>query len=542
MPFDVDAALESLSAPRAGSAWPAGAPMRDHLRSPAAMRVGQLAVESGLFLFHFEHRTTLEIPDAWIAPGREEDARPPEWVDGVLPESKYQSFRHDLYLGSFHPGHRGKWTAHELCHGLVGTAWRPDASPFFHATAARMAELLPVVLWYFLDEVALRRCPDHAGDGALFRSYCADCEDVAAVGPFDVGDARRRLVDARDFLDRELAAVSRSLRAGRPIPHRWATLDLASDGLAYAAGHGRRLSSPTFRHFAERYPIGFRTLDALEARVVAVARAICEGTPLPPVDTDWVAQDVGWRVLQVAADAEEEVAAALAGLLDHDLEGVIEGYLALHDAYVLPEPELVFAVGYDLPRGFGRSVPQIREGLRTVTPLTLEVIEDLDLPVLERFVMEDRPERRPLGDRFAAWLEVAHPDLADLARYESALRHAGGDPTAGSLGMEGGRWRLARGARAWVAPLDLASLADAVDSGEVRGRVEGTTIGWDGAVPPSEPTGIVVGRDGHGEAVVVQVSADVATALATDAESDVAGDAREVLRETGLWVPTAWPT
>ena len=187
----------------AAGPWPCGAPDREFTRSPAAMRVGHLATEAELFLFHFEHRVHLELPEDWVE--RPEDAAPPEWLGGVLPERKYQSFRHDLLIGSFHPGHRAKWSAHELCHALVGFAWRPDPSPLFLATAGRLAELLPVVLWYFLDEAYLQRCPVHQGGGALFRKHCLACDAAAQPNLGDV-HAERRLEEAVRFMERELAA------------------------------------------------------------------------------------------------------------------------------------------------------------------------------------------------------------------------------------------------------------------------------------------------------------------------------------------------
>ena len=118
--------------------WPTGAPPTEYTRTPAARRVARLAAASGLFQFHFEHRHHLPLPQAWVPEGAHDLAEPPEWDRGILTERKYQSFRHDLPIGSFHPHHRAKWATHELCHGLVGFAWYVDAPPLFHATAARL--------------------------------------------------------------------------------------------------------------------------------------------------------------------------------------------------------------------------------------------------------------------------------------------------------------------------------------------------------------------------------------------------------------------
>ncbi|HIN85132.1 MAG TPA: hypothetical protein EYN06_01535, partial [Myxococcales bacterium] len=132
-----------------------GALPHELTRTPASALIGRLAAQSNLMLSHFEHRVEFSLPEAWLPVGRADLSEAPGWQNGVLTESKYQAFRHDRISGSFHPGHRAKWTAHELCHGLVGFAWQPGAGRFFHALSARLAEVLPVALWYFFDEAGL---------------------------------------------------------------------------------------------------------------------------------------------------------------------------------------------------------------------------------------------------------------------------------------------------------------------------------------------------------------------------------------------------
>ena len=104
-----------------------GAPGYELARSPAATAVGCMAAESGLFLAHFEYRVPLEPPEHWLPLDRPDLGQPGSWSGGRLAENKYSSFRNDLLIGSFNPGHRAKWTAHELCHCLVGFSWRSDA-------------------------------------------------------------------------------------------------------------------------------------------------------------------------------------------------------------------------------------------------------------------------------------------------------------------------------------------------------------------------------------------------------------------------------
>jgi hypothetical protein len=416
-----------------------GAPAWELSRSPAAATVGRLAEASGLFCFHFEHRVRLPLPEHWVPEGRPDLGEAPGWQAGVLAEAKYQAFRHDLLLGSFHPGHRAKWTAHELCHGLVGFAWQPGATPFFHALAARLAEALPVALWYFLDEAGLVRCAEHQGGGPLHGDFCPACEDAAARGPISDAAAERWLSDGRAFVLREIDAVMRSRARGRSEPHRLGSLDLASDGLAYAAAHGPRLDSEEM----ERYVGAFfapgqghqADLDALAARVLELTDALTLGAPAAPLATDrWrlITQDLGFRLLEVRSESDGEILEVLDGLIDRlatapGPDAVVaawDAYAGLYNDWVLPTPEDVFATGYDLPSVPGRSVRQLAEGVASACPGTWEALDTERGAVMTRFVAHDALVRAPVGRRFAAWMRETRPGaLADLASYEAALAH-----------------------------------------------------------------------------------------------------------------------
>ncbi len=542
--MDLDAALQHLSRPATGP-FPSGPPTPEFTRSPAAAAVGRLAHHSGLFLAHHEHRAFLDLPDAWVTPGREADAAPPEWADGVLPEAKYQSFRHELPVGGFHPGHRAKWTTHELCHGLVGSAWRPGASPLFHATAGRVAELVPVVLWYFLDEVGLRRCPRHAEP--QFRTFCAACARAAAEGPAPVDPARATslLTDARRFVDRELAAVARTLRTGTLHPHVYGSLDLCSDGVAYAAAHGPRLASRAFAIWAEHFraepAAGAATeLEALITRAQEVFRALTEGTPLAPTAggaARHVAADLAQRMLQVVADRPAPELRAATTLVRRLAEGAAPGALVKDwderaARYAWPPAEVVFATGYPVAGAPSRAVEQVRAGLETVTPLVLALASDTDLDLVPAFVAADPWVRRPLGLRFADWLAAHHPGpVADLGRFEASLRAVQGEPEAFVLGSGGEGVRWLEGSVRLAFSADVPAFAERVEAGDVSGVVVDGALTT--SVPPGgSPVNVVLARDPEGELVY----ADLPTGLPSGWEQDAAalGELAEDLLTAGV--------
>ncbi len=562
MCFDLQQAAQALTALEPSQCRRPHGPIQDYIRGPAAALVGMHAADQGLFLFHFEHREALVLPPAFVAPGFEEQATPPEWRDGVLPEAKYQSFRHDLTVGSFHPGHRSKWTTHELCHALVGFGWKPNASQLFHATACRLAELLPVVLYYFLDEVRLRRCPDHAGGGALFREFCPVCEDLAQAGvrPWNAQDDRA-LLHARDYLDAELAAVARTRRTGRPVAHRWGSLDLCTDGLAYAAAHGTRLRSAAFHRFAERFLVddgGYcSTLDALEERVVAVTRAISEGAPLAPMAESaeqgrwrWTVQDIAWRMLWACEDVSPDAARAGRALVDAlaasdwDADAVCaarQGWEAAEDSG-LPLAEQVFAVGYALPDDPGASLHQVHAGLQTAAPLTLELFEDVDVDPVPAFASDDALVRRPLGDRFADWVADHHPGVADLTRYEAALRHGSAGGYSAVLGEGTGPLGWEVGVRVLHAQTDPVALFEAVTDGAIQGGlVDGALILQtpEGQRLESSPTVLAIRRSADGNVAIVEVDKPTDECLRS---GNIVEDEEtlEALRSLGMVAPSAW--
>ena len=341
-----------------------GAPTHELLRSPAAHRVSVLAEQSGLRLSHFETRLDLEWPEEWEPHNRPDLGQPQSWKGGVLPETKYRSFAHDRIIGSFHPSHRAKWTAHELCHGLVGFSWAPDFTRFHHALAARVSEVLPVALYYFFDEAGLQRCPDHVGKGPLFGAYCAACEEAAAKGSIEDPQAQQWFEKGRAFVEGELNAVHRSLREGRMVPNHYHSIELSSDGLGYAAAHSHRLESPEFHQYIDLFftegQAWHPTLDALVERVEALTEDLCGGSSAAPwseTPWKWIAQDIGWRMLQVLADCggslrqnlNQVITELAADCSKAGITKALSSYRSLSEEWIMPNGQQVFATGYDLP-------------------------------------------------------------------------------------------------------------------------------------------------------------------------------------------------
>ncbi|MFT7579183.1 MAG: hypothetical protein ACI9MR_000845 [Myxococcota bacterium] len=439
-----------------------GAPTEELTRSTPTARLAHLAQASELFMMHYERRLQLEPPEHWLPRGRPDLGHIEPWRAGVLAESKYVSFRHDQLLASFHPSHRAKWTGHELLHGLVGFAWRPNASPFFNALAARLAEVLPVALWYFLDETDLRRCERHAGQGALFGVFCAQCEAAASAGPAQHGE-KRWLDEGRAYVERELASVRQAIALGRPTTHRFATLDLMSDAMAYTAANHERLASDEMARFvgaffnkdASHGGDGHHdSLESLMVRIESLLGTLIDGTPSAAWRggrARWIAQDLGWRLIQVESETDGAAAVALDVLVDALAENpteagvrqVLADYTALAQEWVIPDARDIFAVGYALPLGYGIAEHQLAEGLATVVPQTLKALAGQADAVIQDFVQTDlTPSRTPLAARFVGHLKTRTDILGETlqtALVEATVAHApAADATETTFGWEGG--------------------------------------------------------------------------------------------------------
>jgi hypothetical protein len=556
-------------------------PTLDHLptfdlwRSPVAARVTTLANDNGLFAFHYEDRAHLDLPLDWVLRGDPNLAQAPQWQNGVLPEGKYQSFRHDGMVASFHPGHRSKWTTHELCHRLVGYAWHPTATPWFHATAGRLAELLPVAVWYMFDEAFSTRCPDHAAQGRRGRVPCPACEACACANPRSSAP-REGVAEGLAFVDRELAAIARSRRLGRPIHNDHGGIDLCGDGLDYAAAHAPRLNDPGFRAAAERLllpvPAASATLEALEARVIAVCNALLLGAPLQPWAPTpalgrlrWTLQDLGMRIAQIQSDTDGSLVAELDACIDRLAEAVRsterpeadpecladvlvqtrQTWTALTQEWELPEADVVFGLGYEGPA-------------TTPAGLTLGSAEIDALPLTRLALGTEAPAvlaaahraaswtREPAAARLARNLPQSLPEsLVALATWEAALAALPEtSPAPWEVAKGHGPFRCRPGVHLVDAPCEVLRLAERVESGAVDGAWEGGAFVWrahDGEVIDPTPQSLLLARDAAGDVLLLDVDPETTSALRSDPVGRLEEEEQTLFLSLGILVPHVLP-
>jgi len=410
----------------------------------AGARIFGLAEAAGVGLSHFEYHVAL--PDPWAPEARPDLGEVGGWSNGVLVETKFRHFRLDRPLGSFHPGQRGKWTAHELCHQLVGFAWWPGMSRLHVATMARLAEALPVALWYFFDDAGRARCPEHAGVDAFSEPFCRACERLAGAGPADDPHGAARIDAGRAFLCREIDGALRGLAEGRVIHTPWNSIDLASDGLAWSSAHGARLQGAAFAEWMEAFRgwgSGWRrSIDELVAGIDALAGHLAGGAP-PVVPlcapAERAAADLAWRFLVIRRALATRNRKGR-DFLDRVLLRLKDGEPAANVAAAyaeaprgLPSQEVACAVGYALGPGstLGLGFEQVAQGIESALPATVASLRRRGqlAEAQARFFAADRAVRRPLARRFAESLPGGVVE-AELASLEAALADPGPAPLA----------------------------------------------------------------------------------------------------------------
>lgn len=462
---------------------------RELTASPYALRAGLLGLERGCTMSFHERRVRLPIarahrPDvAFWQHGESLTV----WQEGVLQEPKYYSFFIDGPVFAYNPNYRGKWRSHELLHGAVGFFWSPHMTRFEAYLAARLAELLPVVHWYGLDEILRPRCAEHAHleDPPLLE--CSRCEEVAS-GLFEKGNgevdaallarAQRHYEAALHHFELEWEACTRELHHRTVTPALYKNLNASSDALGYVRAHWPRMTrGESFGRWIEAFMCEGRDhvadLERYMARVLDVGARLFGGTITLDVRSAREAQhraalqDLGYRALylldlETRAPRRRDLLASIAQGVEMlseqvladtlDMARVKEGLGALVSGLEevrgrLRDPLLVddvLATGHDLldlPAGKARELAQVIEGIELASPTLTYALAGAEIEpeaFYEGLLESDAfAERGPLLGRLAAFLEArGDTDFAEVARLEEMIlawpRH---DEIAATLGV-----------------------------------------------------------------------------------------------------------
>jgi hypothetical protein len=425
----------------------AGLPLGEVVASPFALRAVALAAADGATCRLHELRVPIPWPAEWQAEEAVAEEGHGAWDRGVLVTGKYQSFMQDEPLATFNPVHMAKWGPHELLHRAAGFFWRSGMSRWELYLGARLNELVPVVHWYGLDEVARleREGFDRDRDQMAPEALPERALWLREAEPALRERARRAARFLREGLahfERELAALDLEIERGRPVsvPHPF--LDASSDAIAYVVGHFKRLTSPVTEALVTGMLTAGReyevSISAYRARVEALFDELLFGA------LEWspgAARARGqarqlWDFFQRAALCGEPYFDAVAPWLKEAraaYEGARAGAApdlsgwATRIEHELDDPDPV-AVG-DLAWVPDRGLRQLLDGLESVTPATTRLLDRLG--ALEEWLaaLLDSPHLRrrlPLALRVAEL--TAERDVPavvrDLLDFELTLLRA----------------------------------------------------------------------------------------------------------------------
>ncbi len=443
--------------------------------SPFALRAGLLGLKRGLTMSYHERRLRMP-PAAHLQPDAEvwqHGHEPTVWQDGVLNEPKYYSFFLDGPIPAYNPNYRGKWRSHELLHGAVGFFWHPQQSRFDAYLGARLAELLPVVHWYALDEILRTRCPEHAHYNDPPLQECPRCEAVASARPYwenDWSDAH--LPRTMDLLSQSLEHFSlewhscvQEFQQGKITPALYKNLNASSDALGYVRSHWKRLTAHTFGQWIDMFMRPgkdyFDSMDSYMDQVLSVANSLYGGEIALSQQEIIVGQerraiqDLGYRALYLMEYVAEDPNTYR--LVEAQLMPFIQllGQEALRDtpdreqvdicikqlqaslsmlSSSLPEhlTDMVCAVGHDVlnvqsAQSAARELQQVIEGVESAAPTFIYALAGAQVDAghfLEGFLTDPHFARRgPLLDRLASYMSDVRGefDYAEVVRLEAML-------------------------------------------------------------------------------------------------------------------------
>ncbi len=431
-----------------------GAPHGEVVASPFGLRAVALAADAGAALVHHELRDHLGWPhDADVA---EETLDPDHgtWSRGVLLHGKYQGFLQDDPFAAFNPGHMAKWTPHELLHRAAAFCWREGQSRWELYLGARLNELVPVVLWYGVDQIGRRATvpfdrtewsarPASPREDA--RWLDADDAELLAIARAGVPLLRAGLA----HFEAELAAIDAELAGSGPVRVPHAFLDASSDAIAYAAAHAGRLASRSvtrcfarllrdgrdvfahagdYRDAVEQLHdallFGTFTLDARRAAARRDARLLR--------DVLQRAAHLGWSTFRRLVPDLESAAAELDAAEDGRAPDLARWRERIADRVGLDVCERLFSTGLpaELDPSEGRlparSLAILRDGLDSIVPRATADIEECDPNALGAFAGSlDLWSRAPLAERLRRLVERREM-TAPMLEVEVAIAAADG--------------------------------------------------------------------------------------------------------------------
>lgn len=425
----------------------ANLPLAEVVASPFAIRSIAMAAAVGGATVHQELRVQVPWPDALQGDAAIATDDHGYWDAGTLRVGKYRAFAQDDAFATFNPNHMSKWGPHELMHRACGFFWRRDASRWEHYLAARMNELLPVVLWYGLDEVA-RLDRDGFDRDREASQRNATVERALWLTESEADLASRIQEGVKHFreglahFEREMSAIDEEMTHGSPVvaPHPF--LNSSSDSTAYIVGHFARLSSDTVSSFVEnvlRPGVDYTT--SVRAYRTQIAETLDEliGADLH-FDAERCSQrrtartiwDLAHRAahhsrarLQRIEPAFEQAGRAFAECWGGDLSN----HAAAADAILAGVPasarRVLVATGMadDHDGSAEASMEQLQDGLSSIAPVLAangpdELVRSLSEPAA-------RWTRTPLADRVQETVFAGKdPVLTELWTFERALADA----------------------------------------------------------------------------------------------------------------------
>lgn len=240
-----------------------GAPESEFLISPLTIRATLLGAKNGRHFYQQELRELPIFPQNLLP--EIEVGTLAHWSFGALAQAKYFSFFQDAPCPAYNPNHRTKWRAHEILHGANLFYWRPKLTRFSFYIGVRLNEILPVVHWYYFDEIDRPRCPQHLY--RVPREFCVECDRALPYWNENTERSDAIFLAEKGFehFDLEMEACRIEMESGFPEERFLEDLNSSKDAIGYLRSHWNRVTSWSFGHWMELFSVpGVDHIESLE--------------------------------------------------------------------------------------------------------------------------------------------------------------------------------------------------------------------------------------------------------------------------------------